>query len=84
MYNHKSYVAENVETLAWTTQHGGASKFGKINNSNLSLHVKTYMIFKPLMSNFRLYTSYNYMHSSLMGKMRLLFIDSELLYRGAL
>jgi hypothetical protein len=26
----------------------------------------------------------NYMHNSLMGKMRLPFIDSDLLYRGAL
>ena len=29
-------------------------------------------------------TGYDYMHYSLMGKMRLPFIDSDLLYRGAL
>jgi hypothetical protein len=36
------------------------------------------------MSSCPLYTGYNYMHYSLMGKMRLPFIDSGLLYRGAL
>ena len=37
----------------------------------------------PFMSSFPLYTGNNYMHNSLMGKMRLPFIDSDLLYRGA-
>jgi hypothetical protein len=37
----------------------------------------------PFMSSFPLYTGNNYMHYSLMGKMRLPFIDSDLLYRGA-
>jgi len=36
------------------------------------------------MSSCPLYTGLNYMHYSLMGKMRLPFIDSDLLYRGAL
>jgi hypothetical protein len=36
------------------------------------------------MSSFPLYTGLNYMHYSLMEKMRLSFIDSDLLYRGAL
>jgi len=36
------------------------------------------------MSSCRLYTGQNYMHYSLMGKMRLPFIDRDLLYRGAL
>jgi hypothetical protein len=31
-----------------------------------------------------LYTGLNYIHYSLRGKMRLPFIDSDLLYRGAL
>jgi hypothetical protein len=31
-----------------------------------------------------LYTGYNYRHYSSMGNMRLPFIDSDLLYRGAL
>ena len=31
-----------------------------------------------------LYTGLNYIHYSLRGKMRLSFIDSDLLYRGAL
>ena len=40
-----------------------------------------YVIF---MTSFLLYTGLNYMHYSLMGKMRLPFIDSDLLYRGAI
>jgi len=36
------------------------------------------------MSSCLLYTGYNYMHYSFMGKMRLPFIDGYLLYRGAL
>ena len=35
-------------------------------------------------SSFSLYTGSNYMHYSFMGKMRQSFIDSDLLYRGAL
>jgi hypothetical protein len=39
----------------------------------------------PFMSRCPLYTDQNYMHLySLMGKMRLFFIDSDLLYRGDL
>ena len=36
------------------------------------------------MSSCPLYTGSNYMHYSIMGKMRLPFIDNNLLYRGAL
>ena len=36
------------------------------------------------MTSCPLYTGQNYMHYSLIGKMRLSFIDSDLLYRGAL
>ena len=36
------------------------------------------------MSSYSLYTGKNYMHYSLMGKLRLPFIKSDLLYRGAL
>ena len=36
------------------------------------------------MSSCPLYTDYNYMYYSLIGKMRLPFIDSDLLYRGVL
>jgi hypothetical protein len=36
------------------------------------------------MSSCPLYTGQNYMHYLLMGKMRLPFIDNDLLYRGAL
>ena len=36
------------------------------------------------MSSCPLYTGKNYMHYSLMGEMRLPFIDSDLLYKGAL
>ena len=38
----------------------------------------------PYMNNCHLYTGYNYMNYLLMGKMRLPFIDSDLLYRGAI
>jgi hypothetical protein len=37
-----------------------------------------------LMSSCPLYTGWYYMHYLLMGKMRLPFIDSDLLYRGVL
>jgi hypothetical protein len=36
------------------------------------------------MSSCPLHTGYNYMHYSLMGKLRLPFIDSDLWYRGVL
>jgi hypothetical protein len=35
-------------------------------------------------SSFPLYTGQNYIQCSLIGKIRLPFIDSDLLYRGAL
>ena len=38
----------------------------------------------PFMSSFPLYTSYNYMHYSLMEYRGCFFIDNDLLYRGAL
>jgi hypothetical protein len=62
---------------------------------NTTLHLK--VLLKPVykghsrepenvafMSSCPLYTGLNYMHYSLIGKMRLPFIDSDLLYRVAL
>jgi len=37
----------------------------------------------PFLSICSLYTGYNYMRYSLIGKMRLSFIDSDLLYKNA-